>query len=385
MKVKQLVIGLMSGTSADGIDAALVEIGSGKNGHTFDVKTFATYAYPRGLKALLLKNSSAKTAYLEEIGQLNVVLGRLFAKAALKLLKKAKVSAKRIACIGSHGQTILHLPRARKMFGMDAATTMQIGDPSVIAKLTGITTVGDFRIGDVAVGGSGAPLVPIFDYALLKSRRLTRGVLNIGGIANITVLPKNCSLEEVYAFDTGPGNMVVDGLMKELYGKEYDSGGKMAMRGRIIPELITELMRERYFTKRPPKSTGRELFGAAFVKRILRGGKDARKEDLIATATEFTALTIFQAYLRFIAKTDRLDELVVSGGGVHNRYLMESLKAYFEPVKVAPIDAYGISTDAKEAVCFAYLGYQTIRGVATNVPAATGAKRRAVLGKICPA
>jgi anhydro-N-acetylmuramic acid kinase len=332
---------------------------------------------------MILKNSSARSANLEEIGQLNVLLGRLFADAALKLLKKAGVLSGRVASIGTHGQTILHLPQARKMFGMDAATTMQIGDPSVIAKLTGITTVGDFRIGDVALGGSGAPLVPFFDYTLLKSRTLTRGMLNIGGIANITVLPKNCSLEDVYAFDTGPGNMVVDGLMKELYGKEFDSGGKIAMRGRIIPELITELIRESYFTKRPPKSTGRELFGGTFVKRILRGGKGARKEDLIATATEFTALTIFQAYLRFIVKTDCLHELVVSGGGVHNRYLMESLKAYFQPIEVTTIDDYGISADAKEAVCFAFLAHQTLRGIATNVPAATGARRWTVLGKIC--
>ena len=221
-----------------------------------------------------------------------------------------------IDLIGSHGQTVHHLPVCAALFGKSIRATLQIGSPVVIAKLTGVVTVGDFRTGDVAVGGTGAPLVPYFDYLLLRSKAKSRGVLNIGGIANITILPKGCSPGEVVAFDTGPGNMVIDGLMKKFYGKSCDKNGATAARGRLLPHLLHWMLQHPYFKSTPPKSTGRELFGETFIGGILRQGRGARKQDIIATVTEFTALSVYWHYAKYIRGRTRIHELFVSGGGV---------------------------------------------------------------------
>ncbi len=382
-KKKKLVVGLMSGTSADGIDAALVEITGNGLRTGIHPLAFQTYTYPPGYKSFLLKNSNVSSAKLDDITRLNMLIADFFAVAVRKIARSAGKRLSEIDLIGSHGQTIHHLPTASSIFGKTIRATLQIGSPSAIAKLTGIVTVGDFRIGDVAVGGTGAPLVPYFDYIMLRSRTKNRAALNIGGIANITVLPKNCSLNDVIAFDTGPGNMVIDGLMQKFNGKHFDKNGTVASKGRLLPKLLHSMIDHPYLTIKPPKSTGRELFGETFIQGILQRSKGKRKEDLITTVTEFTALSIYQQYLRYIRKNTVIEELLVSGGGVHNRYLMNALKKYFDSVKVVSTETTSISPDAKEAICFAVLANETIAGNPSNVPGATGAAIPTVLGVIC--
>ncbi len=382
-KNNKLVVGLMSGTSADGIDVALVNIKGSGTKTKIHLIEFDTYSYPKGYKSFLLKNSDASTARLDDISRLNFLIGEFFADAVIALSKKAKVKLSDIDLIGSHGQTIQHLPEKKKLFGKDIRATFQIGDPSVIAKRTGIITIGDFRVADVAVGGTGAPLVPYIDYLLFRSEKKNRGLLNIGGIANITVLPAGCSVDEVFAFDTGPGNMVIDALIQHYFRKSFDTSGKIASKGNVLPKLLHWMMSHKYLQKAPPKSTGRESFGKEFIDGILSKTKPSKKEDVIATVTEYTALTIFDSYMRYIIKNNLIDELIVSGGGVHNEYLMNSLKQYFYGVRFKKIEDFGIPSDAKEAIAFAILANETIIGNPSNMKQATGAKRRTVLGKIC--
>ncbi len=382
-KKKKLVIGLMSGTSADGIDAALVDIRGIGTETQVKLLAFETFPFPKNFKQFLLKNSYAETARLDDIARLNFLLGELFADAAITLSKKANVKLSDVDLIGSHGQTIHHLPEKKLLFRKRIRATMQIGEPSVIAKRTGVVTVGDFRVADVAVGGTGAPLVPYVDFVLFRSDKMHRALLNIGGIANITILPKGCSINNMFAFDTGPGNMLVDSLMQKYFKQPFDTNGEVASRGKILPELLRWMMQHSYFKMKPPKSTGREMFGELFVKEILSRSKGKPAEDVIATVTEFTALTVYDSYLRFIKKKTKIDELIVSGGGVHNRYLMDALQRYFSEATVTQMEKLGISSDAKEAVAFAILANETIAGNPSNVPCATGANKQTVLGKIC--
>ncbi|MBA4312417.1 MAG: anhydro-N-acetylmuramic acid kinase [Chlorobiaceae bacterium] len=380
-KKKKNVVGLMSGTSADGIDAALVEIsGSGENSHLRLIK-FITVPYPKGYKEVLLKNSDERTAKLDEIARLDMLIAEFFADAVKILSRKAAIPMNKIDLIGSHGQTIHHLPNPIHLFGKKIRSTMQIGNSSAIAKLTGIVTVGDFRMGDVAVGGTGAPLVPYFDFIMFRSKKISRALLNIGGIANITILPKNCTINQVTAFDTGPGNMIVDGLMQKLYNKPFDKNGKIASSGKLIPLLLQQLMTHPYLWMLPPKSTGRELFGINLIDAILNKHKSAPKQDIIATVTEFTALSIYLNYLKFVQPKTKIDESLVSGGGVHNKYMMDALKRYFGKIKIGTVENI-IPSDAKEAVCFAMLANELIAGNPTNMPSVTGAKKRTLLGTI---
>jgi anhydro-N-acetylmuramic acid kinase len=262
--------------------------------------------------------------------------------------------------------------------------TLQIGDPSVVAALTGITTVGDFRIADMAVGGQGAPLVPYFDWLMFRSRRKNRLLLNIGGIANITLLPKNCAPEEVTAFDTGPGNMVVDSLMHEFYGKPYDQDGRVAATGAVSLELFHAMALHPYLRQRPPKSTGREEFGEEYLQKLLRSAKGYDREDIVATASQFTAYAVFDGYRRFVGPRMQADEIIVSGGGARNRFFLDELQRYFSSSAVRRIEEFGMSGDAKEAICFGVLAHETMAGNAANLPLVTGARKRVVLGKICP-
>jgi anhydro-N-acetylmuramic acid kinase len=378
-KKKKNVVGLMSGTSADGIDAALAEIsGSGKNSHLRLIK-FITVPYPKGYKEVLLKNSDELTAKLDEIARLDMLIAEFFADAVKKLSRKAAIPMSKIDLIGSHGQTIHHLPNPVHLFDKKIRSTMQIGNSSAIAKLTGIVTVGDFRMGDVAVGGTGAPLVPYFDFIMFRSKKNNRALLNIGGIANITILPKNCNINQVTAFDTGPGNMIVDGLMQKLCKKPFDKNGKIASSGKLIPLLLQQLITHPYLWMPPPKSTGRELFGKNLIDAILNKHKSAPKQDIIATVTEFTALSVYLNYLKFVQPKTKIDELLVSGGGVHNKYLMDALNRYFGKIKIGTVENI-IPSDAKEAVCFAMLANELIAGNPTNMPSVTGAKKRTLLG-----
>jgi len=379
---KKLIVGLISGTSADGIDAALIEVRNSGAKTRFHQRAFLTQPYPKGLKKLLFEQSDPATSGVDMIARCDFLLGELFAEAALRVAKKAGVSMEQVDLIGSHGQTIHHLPVPVRLHGKQIRATSQIGNISVIAKRTGAVTVGDFRPADIAAGGTGAPLVPFFDFLALRSTKAHRASLNIGGIANITVLPRACTLDHVYAFDTGPGNMIIDGLMRALFNKDFDTGGAAAARGKIVPKLLSHMMRHTYFRKSIPKSTGRELFGETYVRGILSRFGDHDRHDLLATATEFTALAIYDQYLRFIRRRTPVAELIVSGGGIHNASLMASLRRYFGEIRVSTSASYSIDPDAKEAVCFALLANETVCGNPSNVKGATGANRSTVLGTI---
>ena len=382
-KGKMRVVGLMSGTSADGVDAAVVEIDRGK----VRLLAFDTFAYPVALRRQILDLCRPESARLDDICHYNFVLGEVFADAVIKLCLRSGISISSIDLIGSHGQTIYHQPSSRHYGGRTIRSTLQIGEPSVIVQHTGVTTVADFRPRDMAAGGEGAPLVPYADYVLFKSKRLARAVQNIGGIANVTFLPADCKQDDIIAFDTGPGNMVIDGIMNLITGgkKRCDTGGKMAARGTVDKRLLGELLRHPFFRRRPPKSTGREEFGADFAERIYRraGRKSLADADIVATVTALTARSTAQAYRRFLSPMP--DELILCGGGSHNRTLVEMLHSEMPDVKMLSTNDFGISVDAKEAVSFAILAWATIRGMTNNVPAATGAKKPVILGKIVPA
>jgi anhydro-N-acetylmuramic acid kinase len=324
---------------------------------------------------------------VDDICHYNFVLGEVFADAVIKLCSKSGISLGSIDLIGSHGQTIYHQPCGKRYGRRMIRSTLQIGEPSVIAQRTGITTVADLRPRDMASGGEGAPLVPYADYVLFKHDRLARAVQNIGGIANVTFLPGGCKQNDIVAFDTGPGNMVIDGIVHFITGgrKRYDAGGKMAARGTVDKRLLSEMLRHSFFRRRPPKSTGREEFGADFAERIYRRAdrKGLPDADIVATVTALTAKSIAQAYRQFLPTMP--DELILCGGGSHNRTLVEMLHAELSDVKMLSTDDFGISVDAREAVSFAILAWATIKGMTNNVPAATGAKRPVILGKIVPA
>ncbi len=395
-KEKKLVVGLMSGTSVDGIDAELVEIqGNGINTKIHQVD-FVTVPFPPHFKEFVLRNSQVGTSDVADITRLNFLIAQLYTDAVKELCKHAGVELSQIDLIGSHGQTIHHLPENIEMFGKKVSATLQIGDPSVLAKLTEVITIGDFRVGDVALGGQGAPLVPYFDYLLFRSDKVSRALLNIGGIANITYLPKGCKEGDVLAFDTGPGNMLVDQLMKLLYNKDYDEDGETAFSGTVREDLMDYLMEDGFVKSVPPKSTGRERYGKPYIADILEKFRKYDKEDIIATVSEFTAKSVYDNYNRFLHTGSRLgepaasgghngglDELFVSGGGAHNRYMLTSLQRYFTPAKVGIAESLGISSDAKEAICFAVLANETISGNPANIPQVTGASRQTILGKIC--
>lgn len=382
-KKTKIVVGLISGTSADGIDAVLVRIRG--NGASTRVKqlAFATYPYPRGLSEFILRNSLPGAGSVDTLCDLNMRLAHCFAGAVKKIAKRGGVNLNDIDLIGSHGQTVHHLPAPRRAYGISTRSTLQIGDPSTIANLTGIPTVGDFRTADMAVSGQGAPLVPYLDFLLFRSGTKNRIMLNLGGIANLTVLPKSGTVDDVFAFDTGPANMVVDTLMRELYGRPIDEGGRVALSGKVLPDLLSALLAHHYFRKRPPKSTGREMFGPMFLPLFLERRRTAAPRDLIATATELTARSVVQQYKRFVRNHVAADEVLVSGGGVQNRALMGSLKKHFDPIRLTGVESVGFSSGAKEALCFAVLANETVVENRANIPAVTGASRSVILGKIC--
>ncbi len=378
------VAGLMSGTSADGVDAAVVDV---PRRGAVKLLAFDTVRYPPSVRRAVLALCAADAGDVAEVCHLNAVLGELFARAVTRLAERAGVPLASIDLIGSHGQTIRHLPRGRRFGGRAIGSTLQIGAPAVIAERTGITTVADFRPRDLAAGGQGAPLVPYADYVLFAHRRRSRAVQNIGGIANVTFLPAGGSLDEVVAFDTGPGNMIIDRLAERVTGGKhaYDRGGRLAAAGAVNATLLAELMRHPYLRRRPPKSTGREQFGWAFADGLAdRAAKRGLPPaDLLATATAFTAAAIADAYRRFAPGP--IDEVLLCGGGAHNRTLVAMLTDRLRPAAVTSTDTLGIPADAKEAVAFAILAAATLRGTPANVPAATGAARPVLLGSITPA
>lgn len=376
-KVK-LAIGLMSGTSLDGVDAALVEIQGSGLATQARVLAHTHQAYPLSLQKTLLRLAEPGGGSTQEVCRLNVLAGEAFARAALGVCRKAKKACREVAFIGSHGQTVCHLPSEQ--------ATLQIGEPAVIAERTGILTVADFRPRDLAAGGCGAPLVPCVDYLLFRHPRISRGLLNLGGIANLTIVPAGAKPEQVQAVDTGPGNMVIDALARHYRLGPCDPGGRIASQGEVTLPLLSYLMRHEFIRRKPPKSTGREAFGQGFVNDLLVRAKKLflNKEDVLATATALTAHAVFYNYRRFLSRRP-LNELIVSGGGMNNRTLMNWLRVLFAPIPVVTINAYGIPSQAKEALVFAVLANEALSGHPANLPRVTGARGPRVLGKfICP-
>jgi anhydro-N-acetylmuramic acid kinase len=381
------VIGMMSGTSADGIDVALADISGAPPGLHAKLAGHFHTAFPRLVRDAILRLANGAPTTTAEISQLNFLLGEEFARAAIAACAKWRVPVRKIALIGSHGQTIFHQGEPSKFLSTrKIASTLQIGEPDVIAERTGITTIADFRPGDMAAGGHGAPLVPFVDYLLYRSAKVGRVALNIGGIANVTVIPANARPQDVFGFDTGPGNMVIDALVAQATkGREaYDKGAQIAERGTVIRLLLEQLLRDRYLRQRPPKTAGREEFGAAYVDELLRWAKKtrARQEDLIRTATIFTALSIVDAFRRFILPRAKVKELIVAGGGIKNPLIMAQLQAALGGIEIIPSSKFGVGAEAKEAFAFAILAYEAFHGRANNLPSATGAKHAAVLGKM---
>src|SRR5580704_5833183 len=326
-----LVLGLMSGTSADGIDAALARISGAPTHLQARLLRHTSSKFPSALRKEILRVAEQNPISAGELSQLNFRMGEVFAEAALAACREFRVSPRRIALIGSHGQTIFHQGDPVPYLGRRTASTLQIGEPSVIAARTGITTVGDFRPADIALGGQGAPLVPYADYLLYRHEKLGRVSLNLGGIANITVIPAAAKPEQIFAFDTGPANMLIDALVAHFSrGRQrYDKDARIAQNGRSIPALLDGLMQDPYLRLAPPKSTGREYYGHAYLKKVLALGKKhrAKPADLIRAATIFTALSVVDALNRFVLPKTKIHQLVVSGGGAHNPLLVAQLSA----------------------------------------------------------
>lgn len=385
-KKRLRVVGLMSGTSADGVDAAIVDIEESR-GTIVRLLAFDVFPYPPALRRSILKLFAPETARLDDICHYNFVLGEFFADAVAKLCKKSGLGMHSVDLIGSHGQTIYHSPKPKRCAGKSIRSTLQIGEPSIIAQRTGITTVADFRPRDMAVGGQGAPLVPYADYILFNHKHLSRAVQNIGGIANVTYLPPCCHQPDVIAFDTGPGNMVIDRIvaLASPGSQRYDSKGKMAGKGNVNEKLLGELLTNPFLRRRPPKSTGREEFGFSYADEIYRKARKRRlaKPDIAATVTAFTAATIARAYRKFLPAMP--DEMILCGGGAHNATLVDMIGRELPDVKMRKMDEFGISVDAKEAVSFALLAYATVKELPNNIPTATGAEKSVIMGKIVPA
>lgn len=380
-----LVLGLMSGTSADGIDVALVRI-SGSPAPRAHLENFAAFPYPPAVREAVLRLANGDAATTREISQLNFRLGELFADAALRACRKFHVSPRRISLIGSHGQTLYHQGAPSPFLGARVSSTLQLAEPAIIAERTGITTIADFRPADIAAGGQGAPLVPFVDYLLYRDSRRGRVALNIGGIANLTVLPAAAQPKNVFAFDTGPGNMVIDALAAHFTrGRlRYDRDAQLARRGHLLPELLNELLAHPFFRMPPPKTAGREEFGAPYVARLIATAKrrDIRPADLIHTVTAFTSVSIARAFRSFVFPRARVNDLTISGGGARNPLLAAYLVALLPSLKIVSADEFGVPGDAKEAFAFAVLAYEAFDQRANNLPSATGARHPAVMGNI---
>ena len=420
-----LALGLMSGTSADAIEVALARISGAPPRLNAKLLNHTSINFPPQLRKEILRVAEQQPISAGDLSQLNFRLGEVFAEAALTACRRFRIAPKKIALIGSHGQTIFHQGQPVPYLGRKTASTLQSGDASIIAARTGITTVADFRPDDIAQGGQGAPLVPYADYVLYRHEKLGRVSLNLGGIANITVIPASAKPAQILAFDTGPANILIDALVAHFTRgrRRFDKNASLARQGSSIPALIDELMRDPYLKLAPPKSTGREYYGRTYVEKLLRLGRShkAKPNDLIRAATIFTALSIVDALNRFVLPKTKIHQLIVSGGGAQNPLILTQLQAalgtqvvgvrfsasqhpagsqlYTErsrgnaapqvrttstpsKIEVLPSSELGVPEDAKEAFAFALLAYETFHHRPSNVPSATGARHPAILGKI---
>lgn len=412
MSQAMTVAGVMSGTSADGINVAIVRIGakplgsratskhaadsSGQECPLHTILGHAEFGYPKKVRATVLAAMNAAQASVADLARLNFLLGDLYADAVLATQRRFRL---KVELVGCHGQTLYHQAEPAFYLGHRVATTWQTGEAAVIAARVGVPVVSDFRPADLAAGGKGAPLVPYLDYLWFRDPHRGRIVQNIGGIGNLTAIPAGATAEDVVAFDTGPGNMVIDAVMEKLFSQPFDRGGKIAASGEVIEPVVTSILRRPFFRREPPKTAGREEFGREFVAEFLRACGRARKQDVVATATSLTARSIADAVRRLVTPiptsrkrgekwgipgTSSYREMIVSGGGTQNATLMAMLAELLAPMGIVTrfSDEFGLPSAAKEAVAFAVLAYETWHRRPSNVPSATGAKHAAVLGKI---
>ena len=371
-------IGLMSGTSLDGIDVAICKIKGFST--TTDIKLidFQTYEYSKELlkdikESLILEKSNAKL-----LCSLNFKLGKEYAQAVKKACLKNKINTEDLFFISNHGQTIYHQAENEGKF---VKSSLQLGDASTVAYECKTTVISNFRTADICAGGNGAPLVPYVDYLLYSSKDKSRALHNIGGISNTTILPKNALQSEIIAFDTGPGNMMINSAMQKLYNKDYDKDGKIAESGNLIDNLLNELMSINYLSLPIPKSTGREVFGDVLINRILNKYINEIKEDIIHTLTIFTAKSIIKSYKDFVLNKYDLDEIIFTGGGAYNKYLIKYISQNID-IDVKIFEEINGNSDAKEAIAFAVLGNETLHHIPNNMPSATNAKNNVILGQI---
>jgi anhydro-N-acetylmuramic acid kinase len=401
-KPGMVVAGVMSGTSADGINVALVRIGEDEGSRANSVTTSAVSgqqpplyiellghserAYPKQVRTAVLAAMNAPRASVANLARLNFLLGELYADAVLAAARRFRT---KVDLVGCHGQTIYHQGEPRRFLGRKLAVTWQTGEAAIIAARVGVPVVSDFRPADMAAGGKGAPLVPFLDYMLFRDARVGRIVQNIGGIANLTAIPAGARASDVIAFDTGPGNMVIDAVTEKLFGQPFDHGGKIAAKGNILENVVNHFLQEKFFKRKPPKTAGREEFGRRFVAGFLRRCRGCVREDIVATATALTAWSIANSVRHLVRKNPHssqpaFDEMILSGGGAKNATLVGMLATELAPlrVRVRFSDEFGLPSEAKEAVAFALLAHETWHWRASNVPAATGARRATVLGQI---
>jgi anhydro-N-acetylmuramic acid kinase len=389
-----VVAGVMSGTSADGVDVAVCRISPARTQGGMPVVKLLGHLgveYPKGVRAAVLNAMDAQAISVAELGRLNWRLGEVYADAVEEAQVRVGV---KVGLVGCHGQTVYHQGAEDKYLGRALRATWQMGEASVISERLRVPVVSDFRPADLAAGGQGAPLVPMLDYCMFRSAKVSRVLQNLGGIGNLTTIPAGADIDDLMAFDTGPGNMVIDACMRRLYKREFDRDGMVARSGNALPDVVEKILKEVYFSALPPKSCGREQFGEAFVSRFIamcrKAGRAVREEDVVATATALTAASIVDAYRRFVwghvgqAAPLSPVEFVVAGGGAKNDVLMKMLRDGLEPlkVKVRLLEELGVPTQAKEAVAFALLAWLSWNELPGNVPAATGANKAVVLGKV---
>lgn len=370
-------IGLMSGTSLDGIDACLIDIQSTNDKIDYQLIEFVTKPFSEAVLKEIETCIALEGSHVQAICSLNFKLGYEFAEACKLVSQKANIPLSEIEFIASHGQTVWHQPIE---CGPYIKSTLQIGESAVIAYETNCQVISNFRVMDMAAGGQGAPLVAYTDHLLYKNDHKNIVLQNIGGIGNLTYLPKGCSIDEVISFDTGPGNMMIDYIMQKYFDKPYDKDGMTARKGRIIEPLLCELMSHPFMVEKPPKTTGREMFGKEFVEQILTKYHDIDKLDLLTTFTTFVSLSIVYNYKQYL---NEIDEVIISGGGSYNTYLVELMKQQLS-CEVKTLEEIGENASAKEAIAFALLGYQTLHRKTNNVKNSTGASNDVVLGNITP-
>jgi anhydro-N-acetylmuramic acid kinase len=376
-----IVAGIMSGTSADGINVAVARIAGVGKGLKIRLLGHSEYPYPKQVRRSVLAAMNSSHASVANLSRLNFLLGELYAEAVQKTLSKFRVKANLVGC---HGQTIYHQGEAERFLGRNIAVTWQVGEGAVLAAKLGIPVVSDFRPADMAAGGKGAPLVPYLDYLLYRDERVGRIVQNIGGIANLTAIPAGASAKKIFAFDTGPGNMVIDAVTEKLFHKPFDKDGKIAFAGMPLEGVLSHYLKAPFFFRKFPKTAGREEFGRNFTDDFIRRCGRANPRDVVATATAFTASSIAEAIQRFVLPRGKFSELVASGGGTKNSSLIAMLVNQLAPLglRLRLSDEFGIPSEAKEAVAFAVLAYETWHRRPSNVPSATGARRPVILGKV---